>query len=123
MRFAGGQVLNAELPKEKAISPIIDLNLKAHRCLRPCESRPKYWTYPHFQDSNAVSIFLDCGIARPDPVPLFKVRPSVRKAGRAHAHLPTSWAFQEPRVISREAEKGCVPFILSFIFEILDLTS
>ena len=52
-----------------------------------------------------------------------KVRPSVRKAGRAHAHLPTSWASQEARVISREAEKGCAPFILSFIFETLDLAS
>jgi hypothetical protein len=40
-----------------------------------------------------------------------KVRPSVRKTSRAHAHLPTSWASQEARVISREAEKGCVPFV------------
>jgi len=123
MRFAGGQILNAELPKEKGISPIIDLNLKAHRCLRPCESRPKYWTYPHFNTLTLFRISWIVALQALSPVPLFKVRPSVRKAGRAHAHLPSSWAFQEPRVISREAEKGCAPFILSFIFETLDLAS
>jgi hypothetical protein len=42
---------------------------------------------------------------------LSKVRPSLRKPSRAHAHLPSSWASQEARVISREAEKGCVPFV------------
>ena len=52
MRFAGGQILNSELPKEKGISPIIDSNLKAHRRWRPCEFqeikgvRP---LYPPFQ--------------------------------------------------------------------------
>ncbi len=38
--------------REKGISPIIDLNLKAHPRLQPCESRAKYWTYPYFPTSH-----------------------------------------------------------------------